>query len=404
MIQVMIQEKQRLTGNLSTKQSLSSSLNNAVIYIDPITQEKEVTPSKQTQEVVPDIGYTGLSKVIVNSYTPLVSSKKITSNGIYKANDDNLDGYSQVCVETNGVDINDYFLTTPQTFSGIVKYITKIPELDTSGLTNMAYMFDGCTNLSSIPNLNTSKVELMNNAFSRCSNLVSIPNLNTSKVESMSYLFAGCSNLVSIPQLDTSNVTTMYGMFRGCKALVSIPELDTSNVTTMETMFHGCYKITSIPELNTSNVTTMEEMFCFCSSLVQAPQIDTSNVVSIRSMFNSCSQLKTVPLFDSSKVEYINLIFNDCKNLENVGGFQNLGQAYKTTESANYYSYKLSFTECTNLTEQSLINVLTNLYDIATKGCNTQTVQSGPKNIAKLTSTAGQAALTQATNYGWTIS
>lgn len=400
----MIQEKQKLSGNLNTKQSLNGSLNNTVIYVDPITQEKEVTPTREAQEIIPDTGYTGLSKVTVKGYKPNVANKTITSNGTYKASDDNLDGYSQVSVETNGVDINDYFLTTPQTFSGIVKYITKIPELDTSGLTNMAYMFDGCTNLSSISNLNTSKVESMNNAFSRCSNLVSIPNLNTSKVKSMYSLFAGCSNLVSIPQLDTSNVTTMDFMVQNCHKITSIPELNTSNVASMRGMFYRCKALVSIPELDTSNVTTMEEMFCFCSSLVQAPQIDTSNVVSIRSMFNGCSQLKTVPLFDSSKVEYINLIFNDCKNLENVGGFQNLGQAYKTTESANYYSYKLSFTECTNLTEQSLINVLTNLYDIATKGCNTQTVQSGPKNIAKLTSTAGQAALTQATNYGWTIS
>ncbi len=400
----MIQEKQKLSGNLNTKQSLNGSLNNTVIYVDPITQEKEVTPTREAQEIIPDTGYTGLSKVTVKGYKPNVANKTITSNGTYKASDDNLDGYSQVSVETNGVDINDYFLTTPQTFSGIVKYITKIPELDTSGLTNMAYMFDGCTNLSSISNLNTSKVESMNNAFSRCSNLVSIPNLNTSKVKSMYYAFAGCSNLVSIPQLDTSNVTTMDFMVQNCYKITSIPELNTSNVASMRGMFHSCYALVSIPELDTSNVTTMEEMFCNCSSLVQAPQIDTSNAVSIKSMFLGCNQLKTVPLFDSSKVEYIERIFTDCKNLENVGGFQNLGQAYKTTQSANYYSYKLSFTECTNLTEQSLINVLTNLYDIATKGCNTQTVQLGSTNLAKLTSTAGQAALTQATNYGWTIS
>lgn len=400
----MIQEKQKLSGNLNTKQSLNGSLNNTVIYVDPITQEKEVTPTREAQEIIPDTGYTGLSKVTVKGYKPNVANKTITSNGTYKASDDNLDGYSQVSVETNGVDINDYFLTTPQTFSGIVKYITKIPELDTSGLTNMAYMFDGCTNLSSISNLNTSKVESMNNAFSRCSNLVSIPNLNTSKVKSMYYAFAGCSNLVSIPQLDTSNVTTMDFMVQNCYKITSIPELNTSNVASMRGMFHSCYALVSIPELDTSNVTTMEEMFCNCSSLVQAPQIDTSNAVSIKSMFLGCNQLKTVPLFDSSKVEYIDRIFTDCKNLENVGGFQNLGQAYKTTQSANDYYYKLSFTECTNLTEQSLINVLTNLYDIATKGCNTQTVQLGSKNLAKLTSTAGQAALTQATNYGWTIS
>lgn len=356
MIQVMIQEKQRLIGNLSTKQLLSGSLNNAVIYIDPITQEKEVTPSKQTQEVVPDIGYTGLSKVIVNSYTPLVSSKKITSNGTYNASDDNLDGYSQVSVETNGVDINDYFLTTPQTFSGIVKYITKIPELDTSKITNMTSMFQGCTNLSSIPNL------------------------------------------------DTSKVTNMRTMLKGCSKLITIPQLDTSNVTDMVSMFESCINLTSIPFLNTSKVYTMAYMFQLCQRLVELPALDTSKVTSTSSMFSDCYKLQKIPKLDFQKNEYLVGMFHLNRELTDLGGFQNLGAIYATDKIANIAYYTLNLTPCPNLTEQSLINVLTNLYDIATKGCNTQTVQLGSTNLAKLTSTAGQAALTQATNYGWTIS
>ena len=42
----MIKAKQKLTGNLNAKQSLSSKLGNAIIYIDPLTQEKSVEPSK----------------------------------------------------------------------------------------------------------------------------------------------------------------------------------------------------------------------------------------------------------------------------------------------------------------------------------------------------------------------
>ena len=62
-------------------------------------QEKEVTPTKEIQEVVPDIQYDGLSKVTVNPIPdeyiiPKLGSKQITENGIYKASDDNLDGYS----------------------------------------------------------------------------------------------------------------------------------------------------------------------------------------------------------------------------------------------------------------------------------------------------------------------
>ena len=86
------------------------------------------------------------------------------------------------------------------------------------------------------------------------------------------------------------------------------------------------------------------------------------------------------------------------------GGLKNLGKAYSTTTSANYSSYKLDLSTCTALTEQSLINVLTNLYDIATKGCKTQQVVLGSTNLAKLTSTEGQTALSNAQAKGWTVS
>ena len=62
----MIKEKQQLTGNLNVKQSLSSKLGNAIIYIDPVTQEKTVEPSKVKQVIVPDDGFNGLSKVTVH--------------------------------------------------------------------------------------------------------------------------------------------------------------------------------------------------------------------------------------------------------------------------------------------------------------------------------------------------
>lgn len=352
----MIQEKQKLSGNLNTKQSLNGSLNNTVIYVDPITQEKEVTPTREVQEIIPDTGYTGLSKVTVKGYKPNVANKTITSNGTYKASDDNLDGYSQVAVETNGVDINDYFLTKPQTFSGIAKYITKIPELDTSKVTNMLDMFNGCKSLSSIPNL------------------------------------------------DTSKVTNMRTMFKGCSKLITIPQLDTSNVTDMVSMFESCINLTSIPFLNTSKVYTMGSMFQLCQRLVELPALDTSKVTTTSSMFSDCYKLQKIPKLDFQKNEYLAGMFHLNSELTDLGGFQNLGAIYATDKIANIAYYTLNLTPCPNLTEQSLINVLTNLYDIATKGCNTQTVQLGSTNLAKLTSTAGQAALTQATNYGWTIS
>ncbi len=62
----MISAKGSLTGSLNSKQVLNGKLNKAVEYINPITQEKEVTPTKEIQNIEPDKNYTGLSKVKVN--------------------------------------------------------------------------------------------------------------------------------------------------------------------------------------------------------------------------------------------------------------------------------------------------------------------------------------------------
>lgn len=377
----MIQEKQKLSGNLKTKQSLNGSLNNAVIYVDPITQEKEVTPSKQAQEVVPDKGFTGLSKVIVNSYTPVVAKKKISTNGIYKAEDDNLDGYSEVEVATSGVDLNDYISKTLTSGSssygsGIASSILKIPEDMKFANTDARYMFLGCGNLTEIPLLDTSNVKNMSSMFSRCSKLTTIPLLNTSKVYSMEAMFEYCTSLVSIPLLDTSNVIEMNGMFSSCSNLTSIPLLNTSKARQMQHTFNSCYSLTSIPQLDTSNVTTFYNTFY------------------------NCNNLTDVPLLNASKATYMVNVFAGTSKLTNFGGFENLGQAYSTTQSVNYNAYKLDLQWSPSLTHDSLMNVINNLYDIKTKGCNSQQLVLGSTNLAKLT--AEEIAI--ATNKGWTVS
>lgn len=377
----MIQEKQKLSGNLKTKQSLNGSLNNAVIYVDPITQEKEVTPSKQVQEVVPDKGFTGLSKVIVNPYTPVVAKKKILNNGVYKAADDDLDGYSEVEVATSGVNLNDYLSKTLTSGSssygsGIAASILKIPEDMKFANTDAKYMFLGCGNLIEIPLLDTSNVKNMSSMFSRCSKLTTIPLLNTSKVYSMEAMFEYCTSLVSIPLLDTSNVIEMNGMFSSCSNLTSIPLLNTSKARQMQRTFNSCYSLTSIPQLDTSNVTTFYNTFY------------------------NCNNLTDVPLLNASKATYIVDVFGGCSKLTNFGGFENLGQAYSTTQSANYNSYKLDLRYNTSLTHDSLMNVINNLYDIKTKGCKTQQLLLGSVNLAKLT--AEEIAI--ATEKGWTVS
>ena len=282
--------------------------------------------------------------------------------------------------------------------------LTTIPQFDTSNKTNMNNMFQNCFSLTTIPQLDTNNVTDMSNMFSSCHSLITIPQLNTGKVINMDNMFSSCRSLITIPLLDTSKVTTMNNMFLECYSLKTIPQLNVSKVTNMHSMFSYCYSLKIIPLLDTSSVTNMSSMFNGCYSLITIPQLDTSSVIYMDSMFGNCYSLTMIPQLDTSSVTSIGNMFYNCSSPETLGGFLNLGQAYSTTSSANYSNYKLNLSTCTKLTEQSLINVLTNLYDIATKGCKTQQVILGSTNLAKLTSEEGQQALSNAQTKGWTVS
>lgn len=184
------------------------------------------------------------------------------------------------------------------------------------------------------------------------------------------------TNLKYMPLVDVSNGTSFYHMFYSCSILENVPQLDTSNGTNFQGMFNNCSKLTTIPQLDTSKGITFNNMFSSCSALTTIPQLVFSKSVSVYNMFSGCSALTT------------------------VGGFLNLGQAYLTTQSANFSNYTLKLNSCTLLTHDSLMNVINNLYDIATKGCNAQTLYLGSTNLAKLT--AEEIAI--ATNRGWSVS
>ena len=87
--------------------------------------------------------------------------------------------------------------------------------------------------------------------------------LNTDKVTNMSYMFSGCSKLTSldVTKFNTEKVTVMNSMFFNCSALASldVTKFDTRNVTYMDNMFSSCKKLTSldVTKFNTANVTDM---------------------------------------------------------------------------------------------------------------------------------------------------
>ena len=160
------------------------------------------------------------------------------------------------------------------------------------------------------------------------------------------------------------------------------------------------FYIKQIPLIDTSEYTSMSSMFSFYKSLTTIPQLVTNNVTTFQNMFQRCEKLKNLPELNAEKANNVSNCFSGCNKLENFGGFKDLGKAYDTTQSANYSNYKLGLSYCPNLTHDSLMNVINNLYDIATKGCNPQQLVLGSTNLAKLTEEEIQVAQLK----GWSLS
>ena len=292
--------------------------------------------------------------------------------------------------------------TTKKSFSSYSSLLA-IPLIDFSNITSFNSTFSVCLSLIAIPLINTSKGTSFNSTFSSCYNLIKIPLIDTSKGTNFNSTFSSCYNLKTIPLLDTSNGTNFQSMFSGCYSLNGIPLIDTSKGTSFNSTFRSCKSLKKVPLLNTSNAKNMSSMFDGCVILEEIPQFNTSKVQNFQSIFWSCPSLKTIPKMDFSSATNISS-FCSSVSLTDFGGLENLGQAYSTTQSANYNNYKLDLSYCTALTEQSLINVLTNLYDIATKGVAQQQCVLGSTNLAKLTSEEGQLALSLANQKGWAVS
>ena len=181
-----------------------------------------------------------------------------------------------------------------------------LANLDTSNVTNMAYMFQNCacTEPQGLSNWNTSNVITMENMFvnSHISN-INIKSWDTSKVENMSRMFANCLriNRLVLSGWDTRSVTNMEGMFNNCHNMgsINVSGWNTQNVTNMAYMFCSCYYLNELDlsSFNTRNVTNMKGMFNGCAYLkkIDLSGFDTSNVNNMTNMF-SCEKLQNVIL------------------------------------------------------------------------------------------------------------
>ena len=216
--------------------------------------------------------------------------------------------------------------------------IENIGRIDTRDATNMRFMFNNCTSLSSldVSNFNTSNVTDMNYMFSNCNSLSSldVSNFDTSKVINMSGMFYNCTGLTSLDtsNFDTRNVKDMQVMFAYCTSLtlLDVSNFNTGNVTNMYSMFNNCSSLASldVSDFDTSKVTNMGNMFHNCTSLttLDVSGFNTSNVTNMSYMFNVSGNVLTTHKYslienldfsnwDTSKVENMTYFLESMENL-----------------------------------------------------------------------------------------
>ena len=161
-------------------------------------------------------------------------------------------------------------------------------------------------------------------------------------------------------------------------------------------MFANNFKLRELPDIDITRSKSIQGMCSLCKELERVGNLDTSNCRDVDDCFRYCVSLKSLPLLDFTKVTTASLFLNNLNSsgsvmaITDLGGFKNLKINF--TGSLNY---------CPNLTIESLMNVINNLYDFPSNNSSeTRKLQLGEVNLNKLTEEQKSIAVKK----GWVLS
>ena len=191
--------------------------------------------------------------------------------------------------------------------------------------------------------------------FEGMSNLVyitGIENFKTENVTNMQYMFNNVSELTSLDLsgFNTANVTKMTGMFCGCTGLTSLDlsSFNTANVTRMAYMFEGCssLKNLNVSGFNTANVTDMTKMFYDCDGLtfLNLSGFTFNSNTETTEMLSGCSNLKSLSIPASANYlsddacTHVGVTYSPC-HLYYPNGFT----PDVTSSGSGYYQWKTGY-------------------------------------------------------------
>ena len=211
----------------------------------------------------------------------------------------------------------------------------------------------------------------------------------------------GYSTFKEVPEwVDFDGVTDMTSMFSNCNNLETIPLIDTRYVTNASSMFSNCSNLKTLPNnFNFGKCNSMSKFFSsvrisdysFLETWVINPNASMSEMINN----TNTTYVPAIPCVGNLTYEQSAIFYSysDYSELTYFGGW--IGRKY------NVNSNKI-LNKMPNLTYESCISILNNLYDFTGNGETPNSNQGQLKVHANFLTTVGDE-ISIGTNKGWTI-
>ena len=178
------------------------------------------------------------------------------------------------------------------------------PNVDTAGLVDLSYGWEGCTSIESFPPKDFSSGLNFNYTWANCSSMATISTL---------YLYN-----------QLRDATEFVQTWEGCSSLTSFGALDLSSATLFDRTWKNCSSLTSFPFIFVDSGTTFTSTWEGCSSLTSFPLLDVSSGTNFVAAWKNCESLSTFPagMFDTCTATNFNLAWQNCaltfQSIENI--------------------------------------------------------------------------------------
>lgn len=342
--------------------------------------------------------------------------------------------------ELNQTTVLQWSLNNKTDYTGLASGLTSLTQLPTftqpQNVNNYSYLFYGCSSLNNLTGINltgslfdstfngcssltaasvTLKSGLskysLRNSFNRCSSLSSATIINSGSTAvnpTFEDTFYGCSSLSTVNfsgniVIRNDNISPK-GMFFNCSALTSLPTytLDTSNssgVHNFTDSFMNCSSLTTVSGSQVSSVknVSLSRTFSWCTNLTTiSGTMDTTFCVIAQRCFESCSKLTALPFSDGA--------LGSCANFERLcygcTALVDVPRLDMKNATTIFYALRNMFTNCRNLSNNSLNNILAS---IATAGVTSnKTLKYIGLSSTQASTCTGLSNWSAASAAGWT--